>query len=99
MAHWPRRCLAKREPQSPLLPQSRHAQCADGQLEGMQRYLYSPPTWGVDGKVLDAGLLNWLWVELHKLHDLYRHPYFYRKAERSRFAGGQRIVMRPISAC
>ena len=35
----------------------------------VQRYLNSPPTWGVDGKILDAGLLNRLRVELHKLHD------------------------------
>src|SRR6478609_7212627 len=58
----------------------------------------SPPTWSMDGKVLNAGLLNWLRVELHKLHDLDRHTHFHRKAEPSRFAGGKRIIMCPISA-
>ena len=61
--------------------------------------LNSPTTWGIDGKKLDTGLLNWLRVELHKLHDLDRHPHFNGKTERSRFTGGQRIIMCPIPTC
>src|SRR5260221_4094562 len=58
----------------------------------------SPLTRDVDGQVLDPRLLNWLWIELHQLHDLERHTHFDPEAQRPRFAGGTRVIMRPMSA-
>ena len=59
----------------------------------------SPLTWDVDGQVLDPRLLNWLRIELHELHYLKRHTHFDGEAQRARFTGGKRVIMRPMSAC
>ena len=58
----------------------------------------SPLTRDVDGEVLDPRLLNWLRIELHQLHYLEGHTHFDREAQRARFTGGKRVIMRPMSA-
>src|SRR5262249_57302875 len=48
--------------------------------------------------VLDSRMLNWLRIELHELHDLERHTHLDGETQRARFAGSERVIMRPVSA-
>ena len=57
-----------------------------------------PLTRKFDGQKLDPGLLNWLRIERHQLHYFKRHIHFDREAQRGRFTGGKRVIMRPMSA-
>jgi len=57
-----------------------------------------PPTWNIVGQKFDPGLLDWLRIERHQLHHLKRHAHFDREAQCARFIGGQRVIMRPMSA-
>ena len=51
----------------------------------------------VDWQVLDARLLNWLWVELHQRQYFLRHTHFDREPQLAGFSCGKRVVMRPMS--
>src|SRR5262245_49245603 len=51
----------------------------------------------VDWQVLDARLLNRLWVELHQCQYFLRHTHFDGEPKRAGFSCSKRVVMRPMS--
>src|SRR5262245_44201885 len=51
----------------------------------------------VDWQVLDACLLNRLWVELHQRQYFLRHTHFDGKPQFAGFSCSKRVVMRPMS--
>ena len=52
----------------------------------------------VDWQVLDARLLNRLWVELHQRQYFLRHAHFDGEPQLAGFSCSKRVVMRPMSA-
>src|SRR5262245_63316768 len=51
----------------------------------------------VDWQVLDARLLNRLWVELHQRQYFLRHAHFDGEPQLAGFSCSKRVVMRPMS--
>jgi hypothetical protein len=43
-------------------------------------------------------IAEWLRIEAHQLHYLGRHAHFDRESQRARFARGERIITRPMTA-
>src|SRR5262245_60779339 len=59
---------------------------------------YSALPRDVDWQVLDARLLNRLWVELHQRQYFLRHTHFDGEPQLAGFSCSECVVMRPMSA-
>src|SRR5262249_29307414 len=100
------RCTTALAPKAEIhrrpLPEPVMSQLRDGRIAGLALENCGSPSHSalprdVDWQVLDARLLNRLWVELHQRQYFLRHTHFDGEPKLAGFSCSKRVVMRPMS--